>query len=78
MTAIVEQDRYQIEERGTLWSVNVFKGAHAPLMLAETELASPAEGVHPPAWLGDEASQDLRHQGVYLSLHPYPAWKHDV
>ena len=73
VTDIVENDRYEIDE-GVLWIIDVFKGANAPLALAEVELESPVEGVDPPPWLGDEVSTDLRYQNVYLAVHPYSAW----
>ena len=76
VTAIIDKDRYQIDD-GVLWTVDVFKGANAPLVLAEIELSSPTEGVRPPSWLGDEVSADLRYHNVYLALHPYSAWRRD-
>ena len=76
VTATVEKDRYRIDD-GRAWTVDVFKGDNAPLMLAEITVESRTEQVALPAWLGDDVSQDLRYQNVYLALHPYASWRSD-
>ena len=76
VTAVVEKDRYRIED-GAVWTVDVFKGDNAPLVLAEITLRSRTAGIAPPSWVGDDVSHDLRYQNVYLALHPYSAWRHD-
>ena len=75
-TAVVHKDRYRIDD-GAIWSVDVFKGDNAPLMLAEVTQRSRTASVPRPAWLGTDVSHDLRYQNVYLALHPYSAWRHD-
>lgn len=82
VTATVEKDRYRIDEGkagedGQTWTVDVFKGANAPLMLAEITVPSRTEQVSLPSWLGDDVSYDLRYQNVYLALHAYSAWRND-
>lgn len=75
-TAVVEKDRYRIEDGGA-WIVDVFRGLNAPLAVAEIDLHSPTASIEPPPWLGADVSHDLRYQNVYLALHPYSAWRHD-
>ncbi len=74
VTGIVEKDRYRIQD-GATWTVDIFTRANAPLALAEITLDSPTKGVEPPAWLGEEVSDELRYRNVYLALHPYSDWK---
>ena len=76
LTAIIEKERYHLND-GAAWTVDVFQGANAPLVMAKTVVKSPTVGVHAPSWLGEEVSHDLRFQNVYLALHPFSAWRHD-
>lgn len=76
LTAIIDKERYHIDD-GAAWTVDVFTGANAPLVLAKTVVKSQTVAIAAPAWLGDEVSGDLRFQNVYLALHPYSAWRHD-
>jgi len=43
---------------GHLWSIDVFKGQHEGLELAEVELERPDEVVTLPAWIGREVTDD--------------------
>ena len=76
LTAIIEKERYRIDD-GAAWMVDVFMGANAPLVLAKTVVESRAVALPAPPWLGEEVSNDLRFQNVYLALHPYSAWRRD-
>ena len=76
VTPVVEKDRYRIDDEAA-WTIDVFKGANAPLMLAEITHRSRVEKLPQPKWLGDDVSHDLRYQNVYLALHPYSSWRHD-
>lgn len=76
VTPVVEKDRYRIDA-GAKWTIDVFKGKNAPLVLAEITLGSRTESVCPPPWLGDDVSHDLKYQNVYLALHPYSTWRPD-
>ncbi len=76
ITTVIEKDRYSIEDEAD-WVVDVFKAVNAPLMLARIKPGASSVGVQPPSWLGDDVSDDLRYQSVYLALHPYSAWRRD-
>ena len=76
VTLVVEKDRYRIDD-GLPWTIDVFKGDNAPLMLAEITRRSRVKKLPQPSWLGDDVSDDLRYQNVYLALHPYSSWRHD-
>ena len=77
VTPVVEKDRYSIED-GAPWTIDVFKGDNAPLMLAEITRRSPVRKLPQPSWLGDDVSHDVRYQNVYLALHPYSSWRHEA
>ena len=76
VTPVVEKDRYRIDDE-VPWTIDVFKGDNAPLMLAEITRRSRVRKLPQPSWLGDDVSDDLRYQNVYLALHPYSSWRHD-
>ena len=76
VTPAVEKDRYRIDDE-VPWTIDVFKGDNAPLMLAEITRRSRVRKLPQPSWLGDDVSDDLRYQNVYLALHPYSSWRHD-
>ena len=77
ITPVVEKDRYRIDDEAT-WTIDLFKGDNAPLMLAEITRRSRTETLPQPSWLGDDVSHDMRYQNVYLALHPYSSWKHEA
>lgn len=74
VTPVLEKDRYRIDDEAA-WTIDVFKGDNAPLMLAEITHRSRVQKLPQPKWLGDDVSHDLRYQNVYLALHPYSLWK---
>ena len=76
VTPVVEKDRYRIDDE-VPWTIDVFKGDNAPLMLAEITRRSLVRKLPQPSWLGEDVSDDLRYQNVYLALHPYSSWRHD-
>jgi len=67
---LVEKTRYRVPHAGLEWVVDVFEGAHAGLVLAEVELASPDESVTLPAWAGPEVTRDDRYANASLSRVP--------
>ena len=71
---IIEKTRYEVAETGLVWEVDVFRGANAPLVLAEVELDREDVAVTKPAWVGEEVSEDPRFSNASLALNPFGAW----
>ncbi len=58
-----------------MWTVDVFTGDNAGLVMAEVE--GPEESVanaEIPPWCGAEVTMDGRYTNGYLSVHPYRSW----
>lgn len=66
--------RHEVEDAGRLWEVDVFDGANAGLVIAETELHDLHEPLVLPAWLGPEVTGDPRLSNNALYRHPFTAW----
>ncbi len=58
LSPIVEKTRYAVGVGEKLWSVDVFSGPQAGLILAEVELDDPDEVITIPEWAGKEVSED--------------------
>jgi adenylate cyclase len=57
-----------------LWDIDVFHGDNEGLILAEIELADPAEPFERPAWIGKEVSDDSRYYNANLASVPFRSW----
>lgn len=71
---LIEKTRYWVQHKGHVWEIDVFEGANAGLIVAEIELADPAESFSRPDWLGAEVTDDPRYYNVALAEHPYREW----
>lgn len=71
---LVEKTRHTQEVDGTVWEVDEFHGANAPLVLAEVELPHADAPFSRPPWLGREVSHDARYFNSCLAQHPYAGW----
>jgi adenylate cyclase len=71
---LVEKVRHDVPWEGRLWEVDVFGGRNAGLVVAEVELASVREPVHPPAWVGREVTDDPRFYNQFLAERPIDEW----
>lgn len=71
---LVEKTRHTQAVDGTVWEVDEFHGANAPLVLAEVELPHADAPFSRPPWLGREVSHDARYFNSCLAQHPYPGW----
>lgn len=72
--AVVEKTRHWIQHDGKAWEVDEFKGANAPLVIAELELDDVGEEFARPPWLGEEVTDDARYYNASLSRRPYSTW----
>ena len=70
----VEKTRYEIPEGALTIELDVYKGQLAGLMTAEVEFSSESEsrGYSPPAWMGDDVTDDSRYKNKNLALHGTP------
>jgi adenylate cyclase len=68
---LIEKTRYIENFRGHLWSVDVFSGENAGLVLAEIELTDETEEYPLPKWAIQDVSHDPSYFNSNLMLKPY-------
>lgn len=71
---LIEKVRFRIPFGGLVWEVDEFFGDNAGLVVAECELAREDQPVDPPAWVGDEVTDDPRYYNANLAKRPYKEW----
>ncbi|MGA7804649.1 CYTH domain-containing protein [Bradyrhizobium sp.] len=74
---LIEKTRYREVVAGRIWEVDVFHGDNDGLVMAEVELATPADRIELPRWAGAEVSNDPRYFNNNLVAQPYRCWRHD-
>lgn len=80
-SAGIVKTRYRIPFEGHTFEVDVFEGNLAGLILAEVELATAAEAVVLPSWIGLEVTHDPQYRNVNLvtKCPPYaPLYLHST
>lgn len=70
----IEKTRHYVRDAGRLWEVDVFEGANAGLIIAETELHAIDEPLTLPKWLGPEVTDDPRLTNNALYRHGFAEW----
>lgn len=67
----IRKTRYKIPYGEHVIELDIFHGAYEGLYLAEVEFESVSEGESfvPPAWFGDDVSDDVRYTNAYLTMH---------
>ena len=67
--SIITKKRYRIPLPPYVAELDLFEGIFAGLILAEVEFPSEEEALafRPPAWMGQEVTQDSRYQNSFLS-----------
>lgn len=73
---VVEKTRYELDEGGMPWVIDVFEGTNAGLIIAELELDDEAsiERVALPSWVGREVTSDFRYSNAQLAIAPFDGW----
>lgn len=67
--SVIEKRRYVLPARaGLVWEVDVFRGDHAGLVLAEIELPEAGIVFERPDWLGREVTGDRRYYNASMAL----------
>lgn len=71
----LEKTRYKIGHGDFTIELDLYKGAHEGLMVAEVEFSTvqEAEAFSPPAWFGTEVTEDKRYKNKNLALSGSPA-----
>lgn len=72
---LIEKKRYTLDHEGFQWTIDVFSGENAGLVLAEIELSSEDQGFPLPPWAGQEVSGDPRYFNSNLIAAPYSTWQ---
>lgn len=67
---LIEKTRYEVPFDGKVWTVDVFEGANAGLVVAEIELSDDAEQISLPPWIGVEVTDDPRYRNSALVSEP--------
>lgn len=75
---VIDKTRYSLIEHGMLWTIDVFAGENAGLVLAEVELEHPEQPVTLPEWVTEDVSADGRYSNAYLSKTPFSSWSSDA
>ena len=71
---VIDKTRYSFTQHGTLWTVDVFAGENAGLVLAEVELDYAGQPITLPEWVREDVSSDGRYSNAYLSKVPFSSW----
>ncbi len=69
---LIQKDRYRITHAGQLYEVDVFKGRHHGLVIAEAELKHAQQELSLPAWIGQEITHDHRYSNIELAQFGLP------
>lgn len=70
----IEKTRHTVHFSGAVWTVDVFEGENAGLVVAEIELTNENQKITPPPWAGAEVTDDPRYYNSSLTAHPYSRW----
>ena len=71
---LIEKTRFEIPHAGRIWQVDEFLGDNRGLIVAEVELASNADEIDTPDWIGSEVSGDARYYNSSLAITPFSQW----
>lgn len=67
---LIEKTRYDVPYAGKVWTVDVFGGENAGLIVAEIELDHGEEDFSLPPWAGAEVTDDPRYRNSALVAAP--------
>jgi CYTH domain-containing protein len=70
----LEKQRHGLRLPGGEWVLDVFRGANAPLVIAEVELLHADQEVEIPAWCGSEITGLHQLSNASLARHPWQGW----
>ena len=66
---LIQKIRYEIPYQDQIIELDVFKGSHAPLILAEVEFETikQADSFEPPLWFGSEVTYNEHYSNSYMA-----------
>lgn len=70
----VEKTRYHVEQAGLTMEIDIYHGDLNGRMSLEVEFPDPqaANAYQPPAWAGQEVTEDSRYNNAQLALNGWP------
>ena len=72
--SVIVKNRYSVWLGEDGWSIDIFGGANAPLIVAEAERSSPVTDLAIPDFCLSEITDDTRFSNDGLAGHPYGLW----
>ena len=70
----VEKTRYNIENEGHVWELDIFEGENKGLVIVEIELKDENEEYQKPEWILEDVTMDKRYSNARLARNPYKEW----
>ena len=64
---VIEKTRHKVPFKGFVWEVDVFRGAHRGLVIAEVEMKTESDDPELPDWLGREVTGEYRYSNQALA-----------
>jgi len=64
---VIEKTRHKVPFKGFIWEVDVFRGAHRGLVIAEVEMEDENDNPELPDWIGREVTGDYRYSNQALA-----------
>ncbi len=70
----IEKTRYEVNYKGHLFEVDIFKGINEGLKIAEIEIDGEADTFEKPKWLGEEVTGIKKYYNSQLCQNPFTKW----
>jgi CYTH domain-containing protein len=64
---VIEKTRHKVPFKGFTWEVDVFRGAHRGLVIAEVEMGKESDNPELPDWIGREVTGEYRYSNQALA-----------
>lgn len=71
---IIKKTRFEVDEKGATWEIDVFKGDNNGLIVAEIELKSENQKIQFPDWIGKEVTNESKYSNFNLVKKPFSMW----
>ncbi|MGG6895082.1 MULTISPECIES: CYTH domain-containing protein [Rhizobium] len=64
---VIEKTRHKVPFKGFVWEIDVFRGAHCGLVIAEVEMEDENDKPELPDWIGREVTGEYRYSNQALA-----------
>lgn len=64
---VIEKTRHKVPFKGFVWEIDVFRGAHRGLVIAEVEMEDESDDPELPDWIGREVTGEHRYSNQALA-----------